>query len=74
MGCISSKSGNDTPNTTATTAKAQDDAGGGGGGGGGNIQVDNRLPFGNYRDVFSLKNYWKSVRRKESAGKDMFWK
>lgn len=73
MGCISSKRDNDTAqSTTANTGsqqKAQDDAGGGG-----NIQVDNRLPFTNYRDVFSLKNYWKSVRRKESAGKDMFWK
>lgn len=69
MGCISSKSG------------AGEDAGNKGGnknvadaGGGGNIQLDSRLPFQQYREAFQLKNYWKSVRRKETASKDMFWR
>lgn len=70
MGCISSKSG------------GGDDAGNKGGGnknvadagGGGNIQLDSRLPFQQYREAFQLKNYWKSVRRKETASKDMFWR
>uniref|UniRef100_A0A915PMJ8 Globin family profile domain-containing protein n=1 Tax=Setaria digitata TaxID=48799 RepID=A0A915PMJ8_9BILA len=43
---------------------------GGGGDGGGNDngeqqKVDSRLPYPNFRELFTLKNYWKTVRRNE---------
>lgn len=69
MGCISSKSGG-----ADDAAKSGNKTAGDAGGGGGNIQLDSRLPFQQYREAFQLKNYWKSVRRKESASKDMFWR
>uniref|UniRef100_A0A0K0DH64 ABC transporter ATP-binding protein n=1 Tax=Angiostrongylus cantonensis TaxID=6313 RepID=A0A0K0DH64_ANGCA len=27
--------------------------------------VDSRLPYPNFRELFTLKNYWKTVRRSE---------
>ncbi|KAL3984596.1 Globin family protein [Acanthocheilonema viteae] len=47
--------------------------GGGGGDGGGDVVVENgeqqkvdpRLPYPNFRELFTLKNYWKTVRRNE---------
>lgn len=28
-------------------------------------EFDSRLPYSNFRDLFTLKNYWKVVRRSE---------
>jgi len=73
MGCISSKAdgGGGAAKGDNQNAAA---AGAGGDAGGGNVQLDSRLPFQQYREAFQLKNYWKSVRRKESAGRDMLIK
>lgn len=46
---------------------------GGGGGGGGDVgaesdeqqRVDPLLPYPNFRELFTLKNYWKTIRRNE---------
>ncbi|VDL70556.1 unnamed protein product [Nippostrongylus brasiliensis] len=27
--------------------------------------VDSRLPYPNFRELFTLKNYWKTIRRNE---------
>ncbi|VDK41887.1 unnamed protein product [Gongylonema pulchrum] len=44
-------------------------AAGGGGGADENAadqqKVDARLPYANFRELFTLKNYWKTVRRNE---------
>ncbi|CAB3398910.1 unnamed protein product [Caenorhabditis bovis] len=38
-------------------------------------QLDARLPYPNFRELFTLKNYWKTVRRNEKeCGKTMFAK
>jgi hypothetical protein len=29
-------------------------------------KVDNRLPFTNFKELFTLKNYWKTVRRNDT--------
>jgi hypothetical protein len=74
MGCISSKG--DATGGGGAGKSSNLNAGGGAGGAGGesNVQLDSRLPFQTYREAFQLKNYWKSVRRKESSGKDMLLK
>jgi len=69
MGCISSKS--PSADEAANKSGGKNAAGADGGA---NIQLDARLPFLAYREAFQLKNYWKSVRRRECASKDMFWK
>lgn len=36
---------------------------------------DSRLPFTAYRDLFTLKNFWKTVQRnKETSSKEMLFK
>ncbi|CAJ0960868.1 unnamed protein product, partial [Mesorhabditis belari] len=36
-------------------------------------QTDPRLPYSNFREVFTLKNFWKTIRRNEKdCGKAMF--
>lgn len=38
-------------------------------------KVDPRLPYPNFRELFTLKNYWKTVRRNEhDCAKMMFAK
>lgn len=32
-------------------------------------EVDKRLPFQDFRDLFTLKNYWKTVQRNEKICK-----
>jgi hypothetical protein len=29
-------------------------------------KVDSRLPFSNFKELFTLKNYWKTVRRNDA--------
>lgn len=29
--------------------------------------LDSRLPFGHYRELFTLRNYWKTVQRNKDA-------
>ncbi len=29
------------------------------------INTDSRLPYPNFRDLFTLKNYWKTIRRND---------
>jgi hypothetical protein len=36
-------------------------------------KLDSRLPFTNYRDFYSFKNYWKTIKRNDvECGKNMF--
>ena len=36
---------------------------------------DSRLPFANYRELYTMKNFWKAVKRKEGpCSKQMFYK
>lgn len=38
-------------------------------------KVDTRLPFPQFRELFTLKNYWKTVRRNDKeCGNAMFAK
>ncbi|VDO93679.1 unnamed protein product [Heligmosomoides polygyrus] len=37
--------------------------------------VDSRLPYPNFRELFTLKNYWKTIRRTDKeCGKTMLAK
>uniref|UniRef100_A0A914HD98 Globin family profile domain-containing protein n=1 Tax=Globodera rostochiensis TaxID=31243 RepID=A0A914HD98_GLORO len=39
------------------------------------IKMDSRLPYTDFRELFTLKNYWKTVRRNDVAcGKTMLYK
>ena len=39
------------------------------------VKVDSRLPFNEFRELFTLKNYWKTVRRNDSiCAKAMMYK
>lgn len=39
-----------------------------------NIVIDNRLPFLQFRELYTLKNYFKTVRRYEdTCAKQMFF-
>uniref|UniRef100_A0A1I8B2H1 GLOBIN domain-containing protein n=1 Tax=Meloidogyne hapla TaxID=6305 RepID=A0A1I8B2H1_MELHA len=39
------------------------------------VKVDSRLPFNEFRELFTLKNYWKTVRRNDSqCAKNMLHK
>lgn len=72
-------SGSSAPAPSRTSHDVSKAAGGGGGGGGdenGDQQkVDPRLPYANFRELFTLKNYWKTVRRNErDCAKMMFAK
>jgi hypothetical protein len=61
MGTGASKNGanNASIAVAAATAPQMDD-------GGGPLQkVDSRLPFTNFKELFTLKNYWKTVRRND---------
>lgn len=71
----------------SSDGKSQGGGGGGAGGpqsqppgGGGQDDktpptTDNRLPFGQYRELFTLRNYWKTVQRnKDTCGKQMLQK
>uniref|UniRef100_A0A915PGG8 GLOBIN domain-containing protein n=1 Tax=Meloidogyne floridensis TaxID=298350 RepID=A0A915PGG8_9BILA len=31
------------------------------------VKVDSRLPFNEFRELFTLKNYWKTIRRNDKA-------
>uniref|UniRef100_A8NIL8 Uncharacterized protein n=1 Tax=Brugia malayi TaxID=6279 RepID=A8NIL8_BRUMA len=60
---------------SSVPAQSRNIAGGGNGGGGGGNEagvengeqqkVDPRLPYPNFRELFTLKNYWKTVRRND---------
>lgn len=40
-----------------------------------NMTVDNRLPFSQFRELYTLKNYFKTVRRNEKqCAKFMYYK
>lgn len=82
MGCAGSKTDETSRPQNAAPANAAAAGGAKAGGGGGGAaaapggaapqqQLDPRLPFANFRDAFSLKNYWKTVRRKETFSKTM---
>ena len=39
------------------------------------IAVDSRLPCSNFRELFTLKNYWKTIRRNEKVcSKSMYFR
>lgn len=39
------------------------------------IKMDSRLPYTDFRELFTLKNYWKTVRRNDViCGKTMLHK
>lgn len=39
------------------------------------VKVDSRLPFNEFRELFTLKNYWKTIRRNDSlCAKNMLYK
>jgi len=70
MGCVSSKSdegaGAGAGETVPLDPSAKDDT---------QKQLDARLPFANYREFFTLKNYWKAVgRREKECAKALLYK
>jgi len=69
MGCVSSKAEGDAPAAAGAQQAnntANEDA---------PKQLDSKLPFANYREFYTLKNYWKAVGRKEKdCAKSMLYK
>jgi hypothetical protein len=68
MGCGGSKAADSVaepknqPNGTAAAANEAGNA----------PTLDSRLPFANYREAFTFKNYWKTIRRNEAeCGKNL---
>lgn len=37
-------------------------------------QYDSRLPFSNFRELYTMKNFWKAVKRGEKIGNLMLFK
>jgi hypothetical protein len=71
MGSGASKSGSAVTavHTPAAAAAAAEEAGKE------PVKVDSRLPFNEFRELFTLKNYWKTVRRNDSiCAKAMMYK
>ncbi|GMS80103.1 hypothetical protein PENTCL1PPCAC_2278, partial [Pristionchus entomophagus] len=69
MGSGSSSSGRPSPSPAATAAKGGDQPEAAA------PECDSRLPFSNFRELFTLKNYWKTVKRNDQqCGKTMMSK
>ncbi|CAI2355235.1 unnamed protein product [Caenorhabditis sp. 36 PRJEB53466] len=71
--------GSGASKSTASAEKAKPPEPAGGGGGqqpaAETPTLDTRLPYPNFRELFTMKNYWKTVRRNEKdCGKFMFAK
>lgn len=69
MGCGGSKAAE-----SVVEPKNQSNGAAGAGAETGNApKLDSRLPFSNYREAFTFKNYWKTIRRNEAdCGKSLF--
>lgn len=62
-----------TSNATNVVEPKNQLNGGATGGGNSAPKLDSRLPFENYREAYTLKNYWKTVKRSDvECGKYMF--
>uniref|UniRef100_A0A915DZB6 Globin family profile domain-containing protein n=1 Tax=Ditylenchus dipsaci TaxID=166011 RepID=A0A915DZB6_9BILA len=76
MGSGASKTGGSPPQSNGKPATAAPNgAAPNGADAEANVVVDKRLPFSQFRELFTMKNYWKTVRRNDKqCSKTMFFK